>query len=123
MEQAEIVKRICHLLGIESKQYYELMYETGEDYFAWQCKGFDDVLQSFRSSREMWNWWKQQYYLIDEHIIRSRAADLAADGGRKMYRTHHLGIEYYPNEAIVDKAMRDYESIVQDIIRQAHARV
>lgn len=118
METKEIVKKICSLLQLSEQRYYELMFETGEEYFAFRCVGFEDALKAFRQSREMWNWWKYQYYMIDfDMIIHQQEARLGLN--LNVYQAIHIGLEYFPNKAIIDKAMRDYERIVQDISKES----
>lgn len=113
MEKDQIKKRIRQLLNINDEEYGMIMYETGEEYFEWRCNGFTGVLKAFRHSRVMWQWWKEQYFIIDEAICASEA-HLTRD----LYRALHLGIENYPDETIVTKAMDEYDRAVQTEIKK-----
>ena len=88
------------------------MYETGEEYFQWRCNGWTKILNEFRKSKEMWNWWKVQYAIIDEQIVLSKL-----DYDFNLYRTHHLGLEYGPDTAIVRRVLSSFEKAVQNEIK------
>lgn len=125
MEQQNIRRKICQILDISEQRYFELIYELGEEYFAWRCQGFDDVLQVFRKNRQMWNWWTRQYYMIDRYLLGETPAEqknaerlLGGLNGMKIYRAQHIGLEYWPNKAIVRQALNDYDRIVQGLIKK-----
>lgn len=97
-----------------------MIFEFGEEYFEYRCNNFKDALKAFRASREMWNWWKYQYYMIDEQLLNLHSVSiLESTAGIEIYRAQHLGLEHWPNRAIVDKAMKDYERIAQNIIKES----
>ncbi len=112
MTTQEVTHKIKLMLSLNDEAYNMLMFETGEEFFEFKCAGFTQVLEIFRKSKSMWNWWNQQYLIIDEAI---------AANGRTMkleeYRATHLGLEYYPDEAIVKKAITEYEQITQSLIK------
>jgi hypothetical protein len=91
-----------------------MMYDFGIEYFKYSCDGYSRALKAFERSKEMWNWWKQQYYIVDEGILETLSPGevITLD----LYRAFHLGFEYYCNEAIAEKAMDDYDKIVQNNI-------
>lgn len=99
-------------LNISQQRYNSLLFEIGEEYFQWRCDGFEKVLQAFRYSREMWSWWKYQYLIIDEQLLLDKTPITF-----EIYRLQHLGLEYWPNSAIVDKALADYDKVVQNLIK------
>ena len=107
------MQAICLRLNISQSQYNELMFETGEEYFKWRCNGYEKALQAFRTSREMWHWWRVQYIIIDGQLLSDKQPF-----NMPMYRAFHIGLEYFPHEAIVRKAMDDYENIAQEIINK-----
>ena len=90
------------------------MYEMGEEYFAWHCKGWDKILKVFRESKMMWNWWKVQYAIIDEQIVLN-GEDLDID----LYRAHHIGLEYWPNRVIVKQVLDSFERAIKNEIKLA----
>lgn len=112
MKTQEIIQTICSRLEMDQSQYNALMYEIGEEYFQLKCNGFEEALEAFRKSREMWHWWKIQYLMLDEQLVLHKVGF-----NLDLYRAHHIGLEYWPNKAIVQKALFDYEKIVQDIIK------
>jgi hypothetical protein len=98
------------------------MFETGEQYFAFRCDGFKSALQAFRQSKEMWNWWKMQYMMIDQELLV--AADQQPDIpmtdtiNLDIYQAIHLGLEYYPHKTLVKKVLVDYEVAVKNVIEK-----
>lgn len=108
MNRNQIRAEIMQRLRISDEQYGMIMYETGEEYFEWRCNGFTQVLDMFRKSQAMWEWWINQYFMIDEAIIQDNSKLT-----QELYRAIHLGLEYYPDEAIVQRAMDEYEHASQ----------
>jgi len=108
------MRAMCEKLNIDPHRYSEMMFDMGEEYFKWRCDGFEKALQAFRTSREMWAWWKAQYIIIDRQLLTD-----AVNFNMEMYRAFHLGLEYFPHEAIVKKALGDYEKVAQGIIKES----
>jgi hypothetical protein len=92
--------------------YKELMFEFGEDYLELKCGSFKKVLAAWRQSGAIWNWWINQYYILDEALIHVEK-NLSID----LYRAFHVGMDYYPNEGIVKRAMEEYDTVVQNEIK------
>lgn len=88
------------------------MYETGEEYFKWRCGDWTRILNEFRKSKEAWSWWKIQYAILDEQIVLNDK-----DYDIEIYRAHHIGLEYWPNPAIVRRILSSFEKVIQQEIR------
>lgn len=112
MDRNDIQRIICRRLNITPEKYMELMFEFGEDYLELKCGSFKKVLSAWRQSKAIWNWWINQYYILDEALIHVEK-NLTGD----LYRAFHVGMDYYPDECIVKRAMDEYDKVVNNEIK------
>lgn len=103
MDQKQIIQQICKRLNISQEQYFDMLLDTGREFFTWLNHGYD-LLDAFLQSKELWNWWKIQYYILDEELLGKPYTITV-----KFYRYMHLGIKVFPQQSIILKAIEDYE--------------
>ena len=128
-EHAKAIKAdILQLLGWDEERYCFFQYEQGLEYLYEYLKTQAHVLEG---SRIFWNWWKNQWTLRDQELLRTDFALTLKDPSRAqqqwmsarrltIYLTTHdgcwLASEVYPSRAVMEES---YKEMVHQVAKEA----
>lgn len=116
-EQQQIMRdEICALLGISIERYYQIQFDTAEQFML--DKTFNDhlLVTEFLKEPIFWNWWRNQYWMIDMLFMVNPFESNLGSILEQEYIQAHLQIKAYPDKVIWQKIEAGYEKAIQQIL-------
>lgn len=108
---------VCKLLELNPDQLNQMMFDMGCEYVEKMVDS--QMAHEFLTEPMFWNWWRQQWALIDEAFIRQAAqAPLSRQTMRRWYAKHHRSIDVYPDDIIWEKIHNSYQDMVTKVIEK-----
>jgi len=78
-KQRENVKSVCELLELSENEYNELLFENG--FMFLEKKGIIKFYgDNYTQKPRFWQWWKNQYYIVDDASLRKFQFELQSKG-------------------------------------------
>ncbi len=123
LKNAKIKEQVLHLLNYSESQYNALLFETACAYIE-ELTIAPEIAQEFLSEQLFWNWWKQQWAMVDEvFLIQSHQAPLALATMRNWYERMHRDIDAFPDPVVYDRIQDNYMKMVQGVIKKHTSHV
>lgn len=116
-QQQRLNEEIGLLLGLSNHQLQIMIFEAGCHYM--EClTGMETVAQQFLTHPMYWQWWRQQWAIIDAQFMLMHAnAPLKSQTLRRLYDKMHREIDTWP-DAIVWRHVHDaYEQMMLQVIK------
>lgn len=117
--------KICGLLRLTDQHYFHLQFEVAETYMTKRCNKDPQMVSLFLQEPMFWNWWKQQWSLVDDDFFASHRQNInkpkTVPYMLQRYRKEHLYIDQYPDKVIWEKIHRSYMYTAESIIQKQQA--
>jgi hypothetical protein len=115
-QQEQLMSRLSRLLGLSHEQLHHLMFETGCQYME-ALTDLSEVAQQFLTEPIYWNWWRQQWAIVDaQFLIEHAQAPLQMATMRALYEKMHRSIDTWPDKVIWTQVHDAYELMVCKVI-------
>jgi hypothetical protein len=120
-KQQAMLVAVGKLLNMTEQQLNELKFEFACQYME-GISDTADIAQEFLSEPMFWNWWHQQWALVDEaFVIQSTSVALSRATMRRWYETLHREIDSYPDSIIWEQIHANYSRMADKIIHKKMA--
>ncbi|MBK9292591.1 MAG: hypothetical protein IPM52_13345 [Bacteroidetes bacterium] len=119
-QQQQLQRQIEELLGMSTEEMQQLIFETGCRYME-DMTNMAEVAQEFLLQPVYWNWWRQQWAIIDAQFLLQHAnAPLQAATMRALYEKIHNSIDTWPDRLVWMQVHSAYEQMVRRVIENQH---
>ncbi len=99
------INKVCDLLGITESRYNELLFELGLEFIEQ-----DDLAvyadPKWVQQRSFWQWWKNQYYIIDDMLLIKVDIEDRTEGNLNNLLEGKTALEWYQWEHVNNNAIR-----------------
>lgn len=112
-KQADLLCQVSQLTGLTINKLNEMIFNHGVEYM--EKLGELSIVQAFIQEPIYWEWWRQQWSLIDKQFIESKALHHKAI---YHYESLHRQIDVYPDKLVFEQIHRAYDLMSQTIIKK-----
>lgn len=118
VKQRTLTDRICTMIGLTPDQVSQLMFDTACEYIEYLAP-LDEVAREFLSEPMYWNWWRQQWALVDEaFIFKAAGSSLSREQLLSWYKVMHREIDTFPDPLIWDQIHTSYMNMAKQVINK-----
>ncbi len=116
--QRTVKEHVLHLLNMSEEEYNKLMFEAACTYIE-ELAQVPEIAQEFLSEQLFWNWWKQQWAMVDEvFLLQSAQSPLTLPTIRNWYTRMHSDIDSFPDPVIYEQIQENYMKMASKIIKK-----
>lgn len=122
LRHESIKNRVCELLRITPEQYHTVQWEVAERYMQERLNYDEQFVSAFFNEPKFWNWWRQQWALVDEQFLHENRENRATNKVllglmHSRWTKQHESIDTYPDKVIYNKVWDSYEKVTDQLTR------
>ncbi|HCS21071.1 MAG TPA: hypothetical protein DIW47_11020 [Bacteroidetes bacterium] len=119
MTHSETKQQIQRLTGVDDREYFEAVLDSGEKFLRWYLGEGPALLKEIAETPAYWNWYANQFDIMDQVFIHTYTCAGTCDGNNVMKRLWYVSHEPnmvpgFPSKSVFDKV---YENMMQEVLK------